>query len=98
VEVILPVLCPTCFTKAGPIPKKRGKVKWFNAAKHYGFIVAEDGGEVFLHQEQVVDGTESEIREGQPVAFHVRQGSKGPRALNVELVKTDGGSISGSAA
>jgi CspA family cold shock protein len=98
VEVILPVLCPTCFTKAGPVPKKLGKVKWFDTNKQYGFIVAEDGEEVFVHQQQIIEGEASEVCEGQPVAFHVRQGSKGPKALNVELVKTDGGSISGSAA
>ena len=37
--VVEPVLCPNCFLKKGPLPKERGKVKWFNPHKHYGFIV-----------------------------------------------------------
>lgn len=90
VEVILPALCPTCFTQAGPIPKKRGKVKWFDTNKHYGFIVSEDGEEVFLHRQQIIEGEKSEICEGQTVAFHMGHDPKGPKALNVELMEGDG--------
>lgn len=78
VEVVLPVLCPTCFLKVGPAPKKRGKVKWFDANRHYGFIVAEDGEEVFLHQRQIIGGEASRIDEGQTVLFHTRVRVKGP--------------------
>ena len=47
VKVIQPMLCPTCFTKVGPLPKQRGVVKWFNPGKHHGFISVEEGEDVF---------------------------------------------------
>jgi CspA family cold shock protein len=80
-----PVLCPNCFLKKGPLPKERGKVKWFNPHKHYGFIVTEEGEEVFFHQRQMLEGTADETQEGQTARFHVRYAAKGPEALNVEL-------------
>jgi len=84
-KVVVPVLCPTCFMKAGPLPKQRGTVKWFNSRKHYGFIITEEGKEVFFHQRQILGGKGEETREGQIVRFHVRYSEKGPEALNVEL-------------
>lgn len=84
-KTVLPVLCPTCFLRKGPLPKQRGKVKWFDSRKHYGFIIAEEGKEVFFHQRQVLGGNGEEAHEGQTVRFHVRYSTKGPEALNVEL-------------
>jgi CspA family cold shock protein len=86
-EVVIPVLCPTCFLKKGPLPKERGKVKWFNPRKHYGFIVTEQGDEVFFHQRQVLTGDREEVHEGEAARFHVRGTAKGPEAVNVELVE-----------
>jgi CspA family cold shock protein len=85
--VVEPVLCPTCFFRKGPLPKERGKVKWFNPRKHYGFIVTKEGEEVFFHQRQVLEGNVDEAQEGQTVRFHIRYAEKGPEALNVELGK-----------
>jgi CspA family cold shock protein len=85
VKVITPVLCTTCFLKGGPLPKQRGKVKWFSPRRHYGFIVHGEGGEVFFHQRQLLKG--NEVSKGQTVRFHVRFSPKGPEALNVELVE-----------
>jgi CspA family cold shock protein len=85
--VVEPVLCPTCFLNNGPLPKEHGKVKWFNPHKHYGFIVTEEGEEVFFHQRQVLEGTANEAQEGQTARFHLRYAEKGPEALNVELGK-----------
>jgi CspA family cold shock protein len=84
-KMVVPVLCPTCFLKGGPLPKQQGKVKWFSERKHYGFIIAGEGEEVFFHQRQILDGDESEAREGQAARFHLRYSKKGPEALNVEL-------------
>ena len=84
-EAAVPVLCPTCFLKKGPLPKERGKVKWFDPHKHYGFIVTEEGEEIFFHQRQLLTGNRQETHEGQAVRFHVRNTVKGPEALNVEL-------------
>jgi hypothetical protein len=54
IRVVLPVQCLSCYWKAGPVPKQRGKVKWFNARKGYGFLVDGDEQEVFFHQDQLV--------------------------------------------
>jgi CspA family cold shock protein len=87
VKVIVPVLCMTCFLKAGPLPKQRGRVKWFSLRRHYGFIVTGEGEEVFFHQHQLLESNEDELHEGQTALFHVRYAIKGPEALNVELVE-----------
>ena len=84
VNVIVPVLCPTCFLTRGPLPKHHGEVKWFNPGKRYGFIVDEAGEEVFFHKEQLVENP-SNLLKGQGVRYHVHYRAKGPEALNVEL-------------
>ena len=84
VKVVVPLLCPTCFMTKGPLPKVRGRVKWFNSSKHYGFVVTEKGEEAFFHQKQLVSGTGVRLREGQPVLFHLSFPAKGPEALNLE--------------
>jgi cold shock CspA family protein len=87
VHVVVPVLCPTCFLTKGPLPKERGKVKWFNPKKHYGFIISEAGEEVFFHRDQVLRPDHPDPKEGQDVRFHLHYPIKGPEALNVELIE-----------
>ncbi len=87
VNVIIPVLCPTCFLANGPLAKQQGAVKWFNSAKQYGFITAETGEDVFFHQQQLLDEPSHGPREGQKVRFHIHYPAKGPEALNVEVVE-----------
>ena len=55
-----------------------GKVKWFNNAKGFGFIVPEDGGEdIFAHYSTIqMEGYRS-LKAGQEVTFEVQQGPKG---------------------
>ncbi len=61
----------------------KGKVKWFNAEKGYGFIESEDGTDVFVHFSAIaMDGYKS-LEEGQEVTFDVSEGAKGPQASNV---------------
>jgi len=86
-KVSVPVLCPTCFMRKGPLPKKRGTVKWFDPRKHYGFITTGEGQDVFLHQRQILDVGDRDVHEGQTARFHVRCSPKGPEALNVEVVE-----------
>ena len=63
-----------------------GKVKWFNAAKGYGFITGDDGKEVFVHFSAIlVDGFKT-LDEGQAVEYDVNDGPKGPQAANVKKV------------
>ena len=63
-----------------------GKVKWFNAAKGYGFITGDDGKEVFVHFSAIqVDGFKS-LDEDQRVEYDVNDGPKGPQAANVKKI------------
>ena len=64
-----------------------GKVKWFNNAKGFGFIVPEDGGEdIFAHYSTIdMDGYRS-LKAGQTVKFEVEQGPKGLHAENIGLL------------
>ena len=60
-----------------------GKVKWFNAAKGYGFITGEDGTEVFVHFSSIVADGYKTLEDGQAVSYEVADGEKGPQAVNV---------------
>ena len=60
-----------------------GKVKWFNDSKGFGFIETDDGGDVFVHQNDIQGEGFKSLAEGQAVTFDVEQGDKGPRATNV---------------
>ncbi len=61
----------------------RGKVKWFNESKGYGFIEPESGKDVFVHFSAIkMDGYKT-LTEGQEVEFDVTEGPKGPQASNV---------------
>jgi CspA family cold shock protein len=71
--------------KVGPWPKQQGQVKWFNSRKRYGFIIAEEGKEVFFHQQQIIEKNGEGAHEGQEARFHVYYSAKGPEAVNVEL-------------
>lgn len=62
----------------------RGKVKWFDAKKGFGFITPDDGGEdLFVHFSNIeADGFKS-LLEGQEVEYGMEQGRKGPQATSV---------------
>jgi len=63
---------------------EKGKVKWFNAEKGYGFIERESGEDVFVHFSAIeMDGFKT-LEEGQEVSFEIVQGAKGPQAANVQ--------------
>ncbi len=65
--------------------KEKGVVKWFNAAKGYGFIQRSTGDDVFVHFSAIqMDGYRS-LNEGMTVEFEVKQGPKGLQAENVVL-------------
>lgn len=61
----------------------KGKVKWFNDAKGYGFIEQSGGEDVFVHFTAIqADGFKT-LAEGQEVEFEIQEGAKGPQAANV---------------
>jgi Cold shock proteins len=64
----------------------KGKVKFFNTQKGFGFITPDNGGkDLFVHANNIKGDAES-IREGQNVSFEEGQGRKGPEATNVNLL------------
>ncbi len=61
-----------------------GTVKWFNDAKGFGFIVAEESGEdVFVHHSNIEGTGFKTLAEGQAVSFEMEQGQKGWSATKV---------------
>jgi CspA family cold shock protein len=61
----------------------RGKVKWFNPQKGYGFIEIEEGQDVFVHYSSIRMPGFKTLEEGQQVQFDLMDGDKGPHAGNV---------------
>ena len=61
----------------------RGKVKWFNSKKGYGFIAAESGEYVFVHYSEIQDEGYRSLNEGQEVEFEVEKDAKGFKAKKV---------------
>ena len=64
-----------------------GTVKWFNDSKGYGFISPDDGSkDVFVHHSGISGSGFKSLTEGAKVEFEVREGQKGPEAVNVTPV------------
>ena len=63
--------------------KTTGTVKWFNAAKGYGFITSTDGEDVFVHYSAVQDDGYKSLKQGQKVEFEIVTSQKGEQAANV---------------
>ena len=60
-----------------------GTVKWFNAAKGYGFIAHEGGKDVFVHFSAIQSDGYRSLNEGEQVEFSIEASPKGPQAVNV---------------
>jgi CspA family cold shock protein len=65
--------------------KERGTVKWFNAAKGYGFIQRSTGEDVFVHFSAIQADGYRKLDEGATVEFEVTTGPKGLQATNVTM-------------
>lgn len=64
----------------------KGKVKWFNESKGFGFIEREDGDDVFVHFSAIKEEGFKTLNEGQMVEFEIVDGQKGPAAANVRKI------------
>ena len=65
------------------VVKEKGTVKWFNAAKGYGFIQRASGEDVFVHHSAIEMNGYRSLDNGTEVEFEVKQGPKGLQAENV---------------
>ena len=63
--------------------REKGTVKWFNAAKGFGFIQRETGEDVFVHFSAIQSSGYRSLDEGAHVEFEVTRGPKGLQASNV---------------
>ena len=66
--------------------RENGTVKWFNASKGYGFIIREQGSDVFVHYSAIKGSGYRSLEEGQNVELTVTQGTKGPQAEDVTIL------------
>lgn len=65
-----------------------GKVKWFNNAKGYGFILADNGNEdLFAHYSTIVMDGYRTLKAGQSVVFETQPGNKGTHAINIRALE-----------
>ena len=65
----------------------KGKVVWFNAAKGYGFLSRDDGGdEVFVHFSALAMDGYKRLNQNHLVTFDIVKGDKGPQAENVQVI------------
>ncbi|KAF0215921.1 MAG: cold shock protein [Geobacteraceae bacterium] len=62
----------------------KGKVKWFNDSKGFGFLEQENGEDVFVHFSAITGNGFKSLAEGDAVTFEVVKGPKGLQAANVE--------------
>jgi CspA family cold shock protein len=62
---------------------QKGKVKWYNETKGFGFIVSENGEEVFVHRSGLYSSFGG-LQPEEEVVFETKQGEKGPYAVNVK--------------
>ncbi len=68
-----------------------GQVKWFNNAKGFGFILADEGGgDLFAHYSAITMEGYKTLKAGQAVCFDIVEGPKGLHAANIQAVKSEG--------
>ncbi len=64
----------------------KGRVKWFNDSKGFGFLAQENGDDVFVHFSAIAGDGFKSLAEGDEVTFEVTKGPKGLQAANVTRI------------
>lgn len=64
----------------------KGKVKWFDNKKGYGFVTPESGKDVFVHHTAIQGDGYKTLQEGEEIEFDIVQGPKGEQAANVTKI------------
>ncbi len=85
-EVTVPDVCSACAQRVKYGGKLHGRVKWFSLEKGYGFIVQEDGNEIFFHRQGVPltdEGKLPRMDDGQEVLYEVKDTPRGLQAIQV---------------
>lgn len=65
---------------------QEGKVKWFDPKKGYGFIISDEGNEVFVHYSGLKMDGFKKLKHGQEVSYDVFEGERGPQAKDVTIL------------
>jgi len=60
----------------------KGKVKWYNARKGYGFIESDDGKDIFIHRSAVPQDVF--LKEGDSIEYEIEESERGPKAVNIK--------------
>lgn len=87
-EVKIPDLCNACTQRTRYGGKLHGRIKWFSLEKGWGFIVQDDGSEIFVHRDGVLlteEGTLPLLNDGQEVLYDILETPKGPQAVQLAL-------------
>jgi len=63
----------------------KGKVKWFDAKKGFGFLVDNEGKEIFVHFSGIASEGFKKLEDNQEVTFDLTDGKRGPQAINVRV-------------
>ena len=66
---------------------EKGKIKWFNPSKNFGFIEREDNPDLFFHGSDVIG--KKVMKEGDEVEFEIGFGKKGQKAIDVERLNSE---------
>ena len=69
-----------------------GKVKWFDPKKGYGFIIGDEGQDVFVHYTSILGDGFRALKDGETVDYEMVQGDKGYQARNVNRAEAAGAS------
>ena len=80
-----------CIASNGEVMRQKGTVKWFNNAKGFGFITADEGGDrdIFVHYSALDQDGYRTLREGDSVEFELADGPKGPSASEVKCLSQE---------